>query len=202
MKYVRKSFLLMVLLGIMILSGSVNVNASSGKTYIDKPNVEIKQGCSTIVSLHNPSGSVTWVSKNSNIASVQFMKAFYDKNTKEIVSVAKITAHKSGTINITAMVGKRACTCKVKVNGKQHNTKQSKSKTETIKKGKSIIIKLQKSHKINIYVSNSKIVSIATGKYKNGMRYVKIKGRQVGKTALKIKYKNGKTYNYIINVKS
>lgn len=112
--------------------------------------VVLSSGKSVFVNLHSPPGPITWRSNNSKVATVKFVKAFYDENAREVISRAKIT--------------------------------------------------LQKSPKINIWVSNSKVISVKAGSSSKNI-YVTIKGLKVGKATLKIRYKNGKIYTYIINVK-
>ena len=75
---------------------------AAGTTRVACSRATIAPGSSIIVNLRNPNGPVLWSSTKPSVATVKFIKGYYDTRTNEVVSKAKITAHKAGKITISA----------------------------------------------------------------------------------------------------
>lgn len=173
----------------------------SAATKLDCKSVTLSPGHSIIVNLRNPVGPSLWSSSNSKVATVKFLEGFYDTETNEIVSRAKITARGTGTLKIKVENNKKTYCVKVRVK------KNVKTKLTTVKKtmkvGKTFRLRLTNAvdPRINVLSYNEKIVQIdknEKGHFEKGTEYVTVKGLKPGTT--KIKVRDGKK-TYVCKVK-
>ena len=201
MKNVSKKIISLIL---MLCMAFVMIPAmpahAAGTTRVDCSRATISPGSSIIVNLRNPNGPVLWSSTKPSVATVKFIKGYYDTKTNEVVSKAKITAHKAGKITITAKSGGKTYSCKVTVK-KGLKTKLSCTK-KTIRKGEYFSLQLLNpvNPEAKVSASNNK-VSIRNGGYSKGSRFVIIKGERKGKVKIRVKDKGGKIYTCTVTVR-
>ena len=178
----------------MMLMLVMSMQASAaGETKLDCTSVTLAPGHSIIVNMRNPQGPSFWSSDNKKVATVKYLKGYYDEKTKEVVGRAKITARGKGNITIKVENNKKTYEIKVKVK-KGLKTKLNCSK-KTLKVGKSFKLKLINpvNPEMKVVSYNKKNVSVEPGEFEKGTQYVTVKGLKPGTTKIKIKDKN-KTY--------
>ena len=191
MKKLTKLFLFPFMIMLMLVM-SMQASAA-GETKLDCTSVTLAPGHSVIVNMKNPQGPTFWSSDNKKVATVKYLKGYYDEKTKEVVGRAKITAKGKGNITIKVENNKKIYEIKVKVkNGLK--TKLNCSK-KTLKVGKSFKLKLINpvNPEIKVVSYNKKNVSVEPGEFEKGTQYVTVNGIKPGTTKIKIKDKN-KTY--------
>ena len=191
MKKLTKLFLFPFMIMLMLVM-SMQASAA-GETKLDCTSVTLAPGHSVIVNMKNPQGPTFWSSDNKKVATVKYLKGYYDEKTKEVVGRAKITAKGKGNIKIKVENNKKIYEIKVKVK-KGLKTKLNCSK-KTLKVGKSFKLKLINpvNPEIKVVSYNKKNVSVEPGEFEKGTQYVTVNGIKPGTTKIKIKDKN-KTY--------
>lgn len=141
MKSIKKSLLYIFLLMVMLLAIPTQASAA---VKISKKSVTLIKGQTTTLKVTGTKNKVTWSSSKKSVATV---------TTK-----GKITAKKKGTATITAKIGNKKYTCKVKV----ETPKLSKSSL-ILTKGKTATLKVSgTSQKITWKSSNKKIATVTS----------------------------------------
>lgn len=140
---------------------------------ISQKSVTMYVGNTTKLTVDGVSGKVKWSSSNKSVATV---------STK-----GKVTALKKGKATITAKVGKKTFTCKVKVKEPSLSTKKL-----TIRSGLSAYVELNGSKIKTARSSNPKVAKIT----KDG----KIKAKNPGTATITIVSKSKKQYTCLVTV--
>ena len=164
MKSIKKSLLYMFLLMVMLLAIPTQASAA---VKISKKSVTLIKGQTTTLKITGTKNKVTWSSSKKNVATV---------STK-----GKITAKAKGTATITASIGKKKYTCKIKV-----ETPSINKKSLILKKGEKGKLKISgTSQKITWKSSNKSIAEVD----KSGIVTAKKEGTAtITATVLKKKY--------------
>lgn len=141
MKSIKKSLLYMLLLAVMMLAMPTQASA---KVKISKKSVTLIKGQTVTLKITGTKSKAKWSSSKKSIATVS--------------SKGKVVAKKKGTATITAKIGKKKYTCRVKV----ETPKLSKSSL-SLTKGKTATLKVSgTSQKITWKSSNKKIATVTS----------------------------------------
>lgn len=108
MKKLLSLFLTFCLIGSL---GMSTISADAAKMKLNKTRLTLSAGSSYILKVKKASGKVKWKSNRKSVATVS--------------SKGKVTAKKPGSATITARVGKKKYTCKVKVKPDSKGTMQN-----------------------------------------------------------------------------
>ena len=183
-KFLSCFFAVAMVLTIVLVMPTMNAEAATKKAEMSKSSVTLILNKTCTLTVNNTKGKATWSTSDNRIVTV----------SKTGDRSARIAGKKTGTATITAKIGSKKYTCKVKVEDPKLS---ATSKTLNTKDAKTAAIQLNRTSQGNSVkwsTSDSKVVSIKASKNKVTMTAKKAGNATVSATV------GGKTFSCKVTV--